>query len=123
MPWALVVWVGLICFAVVPWWSYQDHAHWARVRWVPFVSPPIRARDLIVNLLMYVPLGWWGSRVGRGTTLGRVVLGAALLSCATEFSQVFSHGRYPSLTDVVCNVAGALVGGALFAARRATLSA
>jgi VanZ family protein len=39
-----------------------------------------------------------------------VIIVAAVLSIATEASQSYSHGRFPSATDVTCNLFGALVG-------------
>jgi VanZ family protein len=38
-------------------------------------------------------------------------------SVATEATQLLSHGRFPSTTDVTCNVAGAW-GGAVWAHTR-----
>ena len=35
---------------------------------------------------------------------------AVLLSSATEWTQVYSHTRFPSTTDVSCNVIGAVLG-------------
>ena len=32
------------------------------------------------------------------------------LALATEASQLFSHGRFPSVTDLTCNVLGAWLG-------------
>jgi len=71
-----------------------------------------------------VPFGWfvagirpdgggrWGWREGlacRGPLVTAVLLGLAL-SLATEATQIFSHRRFPSATDVVTNTTGALVG-------------
>jgi len=47
----------------------------------------------------------------------RVAVEAFLLSLAMEVIQDFSPSRFPSATDLVCNVAGALLGVA-FARRR-----
>ena len=44
------LWTGLIILLVVPWGSLQDHAHWARVGWLPFVSHPVRPGDIIRGL-------------------------------------------------------------------------
>jgi VanZ family protein len=38
------------------------------------------------------------------------VAAATGLSLVTEATQVYSHSRVPSMTDVVCNAAGAWVG-------------
>jgi glycopeptide antibiotics resistance protein len=108
--WPLVLWTAVILLAVVPWTSYQDHSHWARVQWIPFVTPPIKLRDLVANVLLYVPFGYWSMRLGARPRAWRGLVLAAVLSLGTEFTQVYSHGRFPSLTDVVCNVTGAWLG-------------
>jgi glycopeptide antibiotics resistance protein len=107
----LAAWIGLIVLAVIPWTDLQDHSHWARVRWVPFASPPIRIFDIVGNGLLYVPFGYLLFQVsaGRGRRW-RVVAFAAALSIGTEWTQLYSHSRFPSLTDVTCNVLGACCG-------------
>lgn len=98
----------------------MDHSHWARVVWIPFLSPPYRAFDIVANTLLYVPLGSSLTvGLGRGGRRGWAVVGlAGLLSVGTEWTQLYSHGRWPSLTDVSCNVLGAWVGWLLLAAWR-----
>jgi len=113
---AFALWVGVIIFVVVPWYRVQDHSHWGGVQWVPFLTPPIRLRDIVANTLFYIPFGYLGVRA-IDRRVGRVVIIAGLLSLLTEFSQVFSHGRFPSSTDLVCNTLGAWV-GALWATWR-----
>ena len=113
-----LLWTVLILIAVVPWVGYQNHSHWQGVGWIPFVSAEVRLRDVAVNLLLYAPWGYFSARsvrvAARRTWL--VVVLAAALSITTEASQVYSHGRFPSATDVTCNVIGALA-GALYARR------
>jgi hypothetical protein len=117
--WPVVLWTGLIVLAVVPWTSYQNHAHWQRVAWIPFISPPVKLRDVGANLLMYAPWGFFAARSqpGRALPVGIIVALGAALSLATEASQLYSHGRFPSATDVVCNVLGAFA-GSMYARRR-----
>lgn len=83
-------------------------------RWIP----PARGtnlNDVVTNLAVYVPVGaalcllarrrgsaWWGPFVG--------VLGAGLLSWATEFLQQFQPARVSSATDVMINIAAASAG-------------
>jgi VanZ family protein len=95
---------------VVPWRSLQSHPHWARIRWVPFVSPPVRAVDILGNILLYVPFGYFACLHSRRHAWLWGVAGAALLSGTTEVTQIFSHGRFPSLQDVLMNVLGAVLG-------------
>ena len=114
---ALALWIGVILFVVTPWYGIRDHSHWARVQWIPFVSPPIRLRDIVANTVFYVPFGYFFVRGTRNSSVGRTVMAAMLLSAATEVTQVYSHGRFPSTTDLLCNSAGAYL-GALWASRR-----
>lgn len=94
-------------------WDLRDHAHWQKVAWVPFLSGIIRVRDLAGNAALYAPLGYLLAGVScRGRT-ALVLIGPLLLSLALEFSQVWSHVRFPSSTDVLMNGLGALLGAAL----------
>ncbi len=117
--WPLLLWTGVILLVVVPWTSYQDHTHWARVQWIPFVSFPIKLSDIVGNVLLYVPFGYLSMQVGPVPRAGRAVALAFLLSFSTEYSQLYSHGRFPSTTDLTCNVFGAWLG----TRRRATSAA
>jgi hypothetical protein len=109
-----IAWTLAIAAGVVPWTDYQGHPHWAQVGWLPFISPPLRLRDLAVNLVLYLPLGWNLVAVHRRSVATAVSLGV-LLSLATEFTQVYSHRRFAMMTDVVMNGLGTFV-GALVAA-------
>ena len=112
-------WIVVILAVVMPWGSFQAHAHWQDVGWVPFVSPPIRMRDVALNVLLYVPFGYWHTKgTAERVRWSRTMTYALALSVATEFTQVFSHGRFPSATDVTSNVVGAAWGTAWARARR-----
>jgi glycopeptide antibiotics resistance protein len=105
--------VGVIVAAVVPWATFRAHSHWAKVIWVPFSTPPeLRAADVVGNVLLYVPFGYFFCK--RAARLAGVhlrgVFWAFLLSMLTELTQVYSHSRFPSTTDLVLNVAGAIAG-------------
>jgi glycopeptide antibiotics resistance protein len=107
-------WIVVIAAVVTPWRGLQDHGHWSRVRWVPFISPPVRIRDILGNVMLYVPYGFLHAK--RRQTPSALWVGAtqaALLSVCTEFTQVFSHDRFPSVQDVLMNVVGAVIGMAL----------
>ena len=103
---AQVVWCVALLLGSVPFTDLQAHPLWTRVRWVPFWSWTIR--DVVVNILLYVPLGFFFK--GERHTASTVVGFAAILSLAVELSQLFSHSRFPATTDVVCNMIGALAG-------------
>lgn len=107
----LGVWLAAIAAATVPWTDFVGHTHWQKVQWMPFVSPPVRLVDILVNFLLYVPLGYGVIRAStfRGRSWHAAAM-AASLSLAIESSQLYSHSRFPSLQDVLCNVAGAWLG-------------
>lgn len=102
---------SLVLAAGYPWGEFVGHTHWGRVGWIPF-SWPIRRLDVAANLLLCVPLG-----VVAGLSFKRGVLvagGIALaLSLFVETMQIYTHSRFPSATDVFCNVTGALVAASL----------
>jgi VanZ family protein len=73
-------------------------------------------RDAIANFVLYIPLGFAYSKARRGAG-GTLILEAAivglLLSMTCELYQVFSPVRFPSMTDVLLNGLGALVGASI----------
>ncbi len=73
----------------------------------------IELLDIVVNLVLYAPLGL----ALRGWSWRRLLVAAALLSAVIELSQVWNSGRHPSPGDVVANAGGALLAMA-FAQRR-----
>jgi glycopeptide antibiotics resistance protein len=62
--------------------------------------------DVVANLLLFAPLG--AALAGRNLTMGATALFSAALSIAGEWTQLYSHGRFPATHDVICNVSGAL---------------
>lgn len=116
----LALWVVLIVFIVFPWESLQNHAHWDSVQWIPFVSPPVRIRDIVGNIALYLPFAWFYMRRSSGSSATACLLLASALSLSTEASQLFSHGRFPSVQDVLTNVTGAAVGVVLARTRHKT---
>jgi VanZ family protein len=74
--------------------------------------------DLVANLFLYMPLGLcllmcWPSRWGPLQRLSWTVLIGTTLSCAIEMLQVHAPSRVSSLTDVVVNACGTLVGASI----------
>jgi glycopeptide antibiotics resistance protein len=120
--WGFWLWTGLILLLVLPWTTFQNHTHWQRVAWIPFVSPPVRLRDVVANVLLYAPWGYLFTRQMPHAMrrIWIVVLFSTVLSLSTEASQLYSHGRFPSATDLICNIFGA-VAGATFARRRSAI--
>ena len=99
-------------------WDLQDHPHWFKIAWLPFVTGIVRPVDVLLNAALYFPLGFF---VPLRSRRGRVVTAAGLAvvtSGLLELAQVWSHVRFPSATDLVINVAGSVIGA--MAARRAS---
>lgn len=103
---AFVVWLCIWVWIAVPWRSFQSTPSFQRVEVIPFAIKG--ARTQVLNLLAFVPLGILGVRLGWRP--GTILLVAAGLSGVTEVLQLFSATRYPSTTDFILNMAGALVG-------------
>ncbi len=108
---------AVVLIADCPWGDFQGHTHWAKVRWIPFVTPPVGAADIALNVLLFVPLGAFRGFDGRSPAAAVWRAGAVALPLAlfAEWTQIYSHSRIPSMTDVTCNVAGALAGAAIAA--------
>lgn len=105
------VWSAIIVAATVPWTDLVGHTHWQKVQWIPFRSPPVEPLDIVVNIVMYVPFGHQFVRASapRARVWHAVALAGAL-SLILEWSQLYSHSRFPSLQDVACNILGAWIG-------------
>ena len=117
---ALLITILSTAAALWPWGDFQGHTHWTNVGWIPFVSPPVRLRDIIGNVLLFMPMGAAVAVNCRpGRRLRYAVIGGLAVSFLGEWSQLYSHGRFPSATDLVCNGAGAYLGAALIQRRYA----
>lgn len=105
------VWVALIFVASGPWFGLLPHAQWDHVAWVPFASRNDKPTDMIINALMFVPLGWTFKTRRRGAAgTATVLLMALTVSVGAESMQLYCARRDPSLTDVTMNTFGALLG-------------
>ena len=111
---AQAVWIAVLVVVSVPFGDLQSHTHWAKVAWIPFISPPVKLADIVANVLLYLPLGYvQAPQTSTRRAILRALLLAAAIALLAELSQVFSHGRLPSSTDVVCDCAGAMIGALL----------
>lgn len=107
-----VAWWAVIMAATVPWTDLVGHTHWGKVQWLPFLSPPVKMFDVLVNVLLYMPFGYAWLRVSwLRTRLWQAAALAFVLSVAVEWTQLYSHSRFPSVQDVLCDVSGAWIGG------------
>ncbi|HET9134079.1 MAG TPA: VanZ family protein [Gemmatimonadales bacterium] len=70
--------------------------------------------DAILNVVLFVPLGFVGARaVDRRGVRWVVVVGLLVFSATLETLQLLLPGRYSTWSDIVANTTGALVGVAL----------
>jgi glycopeptide antibiotics resistance protein len=127
---AVVCSAAFILLAIVPWRGFDPTGHWHRVGWIPFVSRPVRVTDVVGNLALFMPLGVSIAFHAQRPALARTAAAAFACSLFGEWTQVYSRYRYPSSSDLVLNVLGAVLSayGAdylrrLRAERRATTTA
>ena len=108
--------------AAFPWTDLTREPSWHRVLWVPFLSG-YRIKDVILNVLVTVPIGL-ACGVARHRLAWLTAVGTAgVVSLFCELAQVFAPDRFPSGTDVLCNVLGAAFGLAVIKAGWPALSA
>lgn len=119
----LVYWIGLvILLTTFPW--VVGPPYWEGVVWTPFLGVRHSFRllfDACANIGLYVPLGLAFVQLRSfraGWAMIEVGILAALLSICCELYQIFSPWRYPTMTDVVANTMGALLGAAIGSALR-----
>jgi glycopeptide antibiotics resistance protein len=106
----------IVGITTMPWSNYVGHPHWDQVRWIPFY-PPLAFLDILGNVVLFLPFGYFFPRALRGSSSGRSwglpVLLATALSTAVELFQVYTHNRMPATTDICTNLLGAMSGLAI----------
>lgn len=115
MRWALwFMWIAAIVgFTTMPLSNYVGHAHWDQVSWVPFYDQRLNLADILGNVALFFPFGYFFPRGLHGPSQriwGLPILTAATLSTAVECFQVYTHNRTPSTTDICANLLGAMLG-------------
>ena len=103
--WVLVIW--LVC---LPWPGMAPQAN-SDVQLVPFAGPADRPRDVIANVLLFLPLGYLFAVAHPRRGYATLLTAAAAVSLTAEALQLLSPARFPSATDVVVNTGGAFLGG------------
>lgn len=116
----LLITVALIAYGSLWPWQYNPaHATGSPPLILLHSWPPIidasDLQDIVVNLLLYMPVGMFGYLAlerrhhRRLRVIGPIVLGF-VLSCAIEMAQIFDKTRNCSALDVVCNTISAALG-------------
>ena len=79
-----------------------------------WATPPGRG-DFVANVLLYMPLGWFGvlsltQRMSVGLRLFLMIIGGTTLSVTMELTQYFDAGRVTAADDVYANLLGTILG-------------
>jgi VanZ family protein len=81
-------------------------------------------QDITLNILGFVPFGFFcfvwrrGRGRGRASSVAAALAASVIVSAAIEVTQVFLPTRSSSLTDLMCNIAGGCVGVAMAIKRK-----
>lgn len=112
---------------LLPLSNFVGHPHWDHIRWIPFQDFALSRnmlKDIVGNTLWFMMFGYLlryqqneDSRTLR--TIATIIAITGGISLSTEFFQIFCHNRIASMTDVICNVLGAGLGGYLAEKQRA----
>lgn len=112
----LSAWLFCVLLVIsLPWANFDGVAHWKNVQWVPFTHLNLHPEVMIetaLNLLAFVPVGYLAIRSfapHRRACFYTVLLGF-VASSGIEAYQLFCHGRVPSTSDIIMNVAGTGIG-------------
>jgi glycopeptide antibiotics resistance protein len=106
----------ILLTGILPLSNFVGHPQWDSIRWF-ITTDNVWDRkfllDIVLNIGLYVPLGFFYARYAL--TTGRInptrgVLFAFLLSGSIEFYQVFCDHRFPSMLDLLNNTTGAIIG-------------
>jgi glycopeptide antibiotics resistance protein len=129
----LLLWVAVIVMVgMLPLSNFVGHSHWEYIKWVPTIdnlrSPKYLVgifTDLVENTLLFLPFGYFLSRLltSSGTSRHLLLAGGigGMLSTGIEFYQVYCHSRFPSILDIIANITGALLGVRIFVAGKRSL--
>ncbi len=116
------IWCILVVLAAAPFFplsNFVGHPHWDHARWIPFQDFSLSRnilKDVLGNTVWFMMFGCLLHHQLNGNsrsrwTLARIIIIASGISLSAELFQVFCHHRIASMTDVVCNVVGAGLGG------------
>ncbi len=129
-PKSRVLWFLLAVLSIAPLLplsNFVGHPHWEHIRWIPFQDFALSRnmlKDIVGNTLWFMMLGYLlHYRLNKDShalrTIATITAIAGGISLSIEFFQVFCHNRIASITDVICNVLGAGLGGYLAEKQRA----
>ncbi|MBC8165977.1 MAG: VanZ family protein [Bryobacteraceae bacterium] len=117
----LIVVIAFIVYgSLYPWRFVQRHLNvnpaWLVLHAWPKVIDVFLIKDAILNVALYVPLGFFLCLALKGRpamqVTGAMLLGFAL-SMSIEMAQIFDFKRHPSSLDILTNTIGSLLGALL----------
>ncbi|MCA9473120.1 MAG: VanZ family protein [Nitrospirales bacterium] len=124
-PWKKLLWLWIIVVIGVttsPWDQIVTHTHFDKINWIPLYGHAFSISDIIGNILLFAPVGWFyvNSRpdLKKRRVLINIFVISACLSLFAECSQIFIHTRYPATADWLCNTAGGILGGLVAITRK-----
>lgn len=114
---------------LLPLSNFVGHPHWDHIRWIPFQNFALSwnmLKDIVGNTLWFMMFGYllhYQLNEDSRTlwTIATITAIAGGISLSIELFQVFCHNRIPSITDVICNVLGAGLGGYVAEKQRANI--
>lgn len=114
---------------VLPGHLYAIKKSYLALPWPGFSHDPVFYADLLLNVAGFVPVGFFLSLLfisfRKGTMFPRFILPVLMgsgISLSIELVQAFMPARSSSITDLLCNMLGTILGVAILpAARRAVL--
>lgn len=109
LGWLLLGWLGIVVAAIVlaPFAFSTELIRTAA--WEPLAAT--EPRDVILNIVLFLPLGFLLERVqgGRWTVIAIALVGL-VISLTIETAQLMLPGRYSAVTDIIANGLGAALG-------------
>ena len=118
-PLLAVVWVAFVASITLRprhrWWQGLD-----RLADLCLICGTRGSADAVLNLLLFVPVGFLAASRGRGPAAGFLV--GLAVSGLIEGWQLFLAGRHAGLADLVWNSSGAFVGALLWRAVEARVT-
>ena len=120
----LLVVILIVYGSLYPWHFVPHHLAENPLRILLHSWPPEAPRyffeDAVVNIALYLPLGFAAYLTFRKSILAPILLGL-LLSSSIEMAQLFTPTRITSMADVISNVAGSALGVIVAVAFRGVL--
>jgi VanZ family protein len=116
----LITWLGVTVGTIVLAPFRFGSADTSRLAWIPPEGALVA--DLLLNVVLFLPLGFLLHRLSAGRVgVRRIAMVAAAFSLGIEVAQIFLPNRYPTASDVVANCLGGGLGALASRSLRATL--